>query len=659
MSQPPQPPQPPGGQPSPVPPPPPGPPPLPPEAPQDYGYPQDPQAQPYGYPQQPQAQPYGYPQPPQAQPDYTYGYPQQPAPYGQPDPANPYGQPAAPGAQNPYAQPPAADPNNPYAQQPAPGDPNAYAQQPRQAYDYQQGQQGQQGWGAPAAPAAPGMPGADAAAANPYADPQQQAYQQAPYAQPSYPTVPPTGPAGPTGPAKGGRGGAGGPSNGKLIGLIAGVLGVVVVVGVGVWLLTSGGSSDTQAKGGGGGTSSAPHNAQGKLQWSVPAPKVSKSQLIGDTPGMWFSGSDVIKQSTTDVTAYDLASGRKDWTVPTPAGHTCDAAEGIADNRIAVQYGSRCENIMAIEAPTGKLLWHKPLPSSSSSKYEFTDTDMAISGDTVAVTWDDHTVSFKADSGASGWHSSGGDNCQDAGFAGGSQMIEVYKCGYDENPPYHASLIDPSTGKPKWTWDAPAGTKITNVISVNPVVVGIGAGSDLITDVWDIDGGHLQGKISLGKGSYGQGKYGIDCPAIQMTPCRDVAVSGNTLYMATYQHPASGGADGLTDAIAAFNLTDGSSKWLTKDGQQMMDVVAVDGDSLVAYQEPTFEDPGAIIKVDSATGAMTTYTSFVTSTQAKEHDAYGPGVSHLAEGWHNDTLAVSLTEITDDGFYPDLMAVLH
>ncbi len=593
----------------------PPPPPQPPQPPGGSGEPADwqqppadwqqPPPPPAGPPQQPPQQPqYGYPQ----QPPQQYGYPQQP-PQQQPQ----YGYPQ---------QPPPAD-YNPYAQQPAPPQQYGYPQQPPPP-------QQPQGWGTPD-PAASPVPN--------------------PYAQQPYPTMPP-----------GGRGGGGRFAGGKLVALIAGIVVVVVVIGGGIFLMTSDGGGKKQAGGGssggtGGGGQS--HNAQGQLRWSVPAPKVSKAQLIGETPGMWFAGNDVIKQSTTNVTAYDLGSGHPAWTIPTPAGHTCDAAEGIANNRIAVQYGTRCDNIMAIDTSTGKLLWHKPLPSSSSSAYEFSDTDMAISGNTVAVTWDDRTVSFQAATGASGWHSSSGDSCQDAGFAGGTQMIEVYKCGFDENAPYHVSLIDPASGKSKWTWDAPAGTEVTNVISVNPVVVGISAGNDLITDIWNIDGGRLQGKISLGKGSDGLTNYDIDCPPTQMTPCRDVAVSGDTLYMATSDHPGSKGNGALTNEIAAFNLSTGSSKWLSKDGDQPMDLVGLEGDSVIVYQQTSYEDPGKILKVSEANGALTTYTTFSAATQSREHVAYGPGVSNLTEGWHNDSLAMSLTEVTDDGDYPDLLTVLH
>lgn len=660
MSQPPQPPRPSGdpGEPADwqrfpgTPPPPAQPPHVPPPPAQDpYGYPQ--QAAQYGYPQQPPPPGYGYPQTPAppdpySQPQSPYGQPA-PGPYGQPVPPehNPYGQPPAPG-QNPYGQPP-GQPYEAYGYPQQPPAQPGYPQQPPAQPGWETPQpSAQPGWETPPPAGAPGVapadPSAPGQAPGPYGYPQQQPYSTVPGA--------PGGGGGLTDRLPGGRLGA----------LIAGIVAVVVVIAGGVWLLTSGGGSDPQASGGssgGSGQHSAAHDADGKLLWTVAAPKVTKAQIIGKTPGMWFEGKDVVKQSTTSVNAYDLAGGRAAWTVPAPAGRTCDAAEGVVNNRIALQYGKRCDNVMVIDVATGKLLWHKPLPSSSSNAYEFDDMDMAISGNTVVMTWDDHTVSFQAANGASSWHSNAGDSCQDAGFAGGPRMVEVYKCGFSDDAPYHVSLIDPTSGKPRWTWDAPAGTEVTNVISVDPVVVGISAGSDLITDIWNIDGGRLQGKISLGKGSDGLSKYAIECPPTQMTPCRDVAVSGSTLFMATSDHPGSAGDGSLTNEIAAFDLTDGSGKWLTKDGTQPLDLVALEGGSVIAYQQSSYSDPGQVIKIAQSNGAMSVYTRFAAATQQKERDAYGPGVSYLTEGWHDDYLAMSLTEITTDGDYPDLMAVMH
>ncbi len=570
--------------------------------------PSNPPDQPYGYPQQP---PYGYPeQNPYAQPaqppQQPYGYPQQPGqqPYGYPE-QNPYAQPAQP-PQQPYGYP-----------QQQPYDPAGYGQQP------------------PAGPPAQ-QPGAQP----PFAD------------QPAHPPQPPGTPYQPAP--------DGGPrmSGGKLGAMIAGIVALVVVIGGGIWMLTSGGSSHDQATGGGGGGGGRHTVTTGRLRWTVDAPKVSTSQIVSPTPGMWFSGDDVVKQSTTDVAGYELSGGKRDWAVKVPSGHICDASSTASDGKVAVQYGTHCQDVMGIDLAHGTSLWHQALKSPGGESFSFTDADMAVSADTVAITWSQNTAAFDLTTGKPRWHaaSSGGD-CHDQGFAGGSRMVEVYQCGYMENAPYHVRVIDPATGKSKWTWDAPSDTKVTNVISVDPVVVGIGAGDSLITDVWDIDGGRLHGKISLGRGGDDLGKYAISCPPVQMTPCRDVVVTDDTLYMPTRTHTGSG--SGQTNEIAAFDLDSGNPKWLSKDSTAPLDLVTTAGKSLVCYEESGYDSPGRIVHVAMSGGGLSTYTDFSSDTQQREHTAYGPGASGLAEGWYHDTLVFSLAEVDTSGEYKVLMAALR
>ena len=52
-----------------------------------------------------------------------------------------------------------------------------------------------------------------------------------------------------------------------------------------------------------------------------------------------------------------------------------------------------------------------------------------FSADTVVLTWGRQTMSYQASTGTPMWHSHDGADCHDAGFAGGAQLVEVYKCG--------------------------------------------------------------------------------------------------------------------------------------------------------------------------------------------------------------------------------------
>ncbi|MDI5967406.1 outer membrane protein assembly factor BamB family protein [Streptantibioticus silvisoli] len=591
----------------------------------------------YGQPHQPQS-----PQPPQApaQPP-VYGYPhQEPAGYGYPQQQPGYGYPQG-------QQPPAGPP---------PG--------------WGQGQQPPPGWGQPQQPPPGGQIPYDQQPTHPRGNPgwPQQPYGYGPQGQqPSY--APPQPPA------------AAGRRRGRVVALVAGAVAVVLLAGGGIWFATRDGGSHPQASGGTsagtsagastggsgstgsgasagetgtgtgsgqGGTPTADdgtgHRATGEVRWTVARAKPAKRLAPYPTPGMWFSGSEVVKQTPTGVTGYDVATGHADWTATVPSGSTCDAAQTVADHAVAVQYGTTCQNVMAVDLTTGKVRWHQALPSTDAADaYTFADVDMAVSDTTVALAWDDQSVAFSLTDGHREWASSAGDSCQDSGFAGGVRMVEVYKCGYGVNPPYKVRVIDPQTGKGRWTWNAPANTQVSNVISVDPLVVGITAGDDGVTDVWDVEGGTLHGKISLGAGSEGQTHYGLHC-GVTVTPCTDALVAGDTLYLTSHPHPGgTGGQD--TDEVAAFDLTTGNPKWLSKSVGQVLDLVAVDGGSLVTYEEPALGGAGSIVKVDRTDGALSTYTKMSSATENTEQDIYLPSLDELSEGWYHGTLFFGLDTI--------------
>ncbi|MYS59145.1 MULTISPECIES: outer membrane protein assembly factor BamB family protein [Streptomycetaceae] len=479
-------------------------------------------------------------------------------------------------------------------------------------------------------------------------------YGAAPYGQP-YPAqqpypVPPVPPV-PPGPGGGGR-------RGRLAGVVAGVVAAVLVVAGGVWFWAAGdhGHHDRPLP-----APVAGHQADGRVRWTVPAPAIPKGRLVAPVPGLWFDGDEVVKQSPDAVTGYDLASGAQRWTVAAPQGATCVSATDLVAGRVAVQYGAHCENVMVVDVRAGRMLWHKPLPAPTDSLLPATDafqsTDMALSGDTVAVTWGPSvaTMAYQASTGRELWHSSEGSPCHDKGFGGGAQLIEVYQCSGSGNP-NHVSLVDPASGKPVWTWDAPAGTDVRNVVSTKPVVIGLSANTGL-TDLWDIDGGRLGGRISLGRGSGDLGRYAISCPAGgRMTPCRNVAVDGGTLYLATVDHP--GHAKGTrTNEIAAFDLATGDGRWLSSSQERPMDLVTVEGSSVIAYETPPADRGGTVLKIDTGTGKATPYTTFAAATASREQPFQGSW--DLAEGWHDDTLVLALAGIAAGARLPYLMATLR
>ena len=445
-----------------------------------------------------------------------------------------------------------------------------------------------------------------------------------------------------------------GSSNGKTIAVIAAVVAVLLAIGGGVWLLTAGGGTkDQAAKGGSGGTASGgpslPHSSYGKLVWSKPSLTVPAADIVAPTPGVWTAGATVVKQTLTGVTAYDLATGAVRWTVKAPSGQTCQATDDAVGGKVAVQYGTRCENVMVLDISAGRMLWSKALPSKADAthgKYEFAYAQLAISGDVLAMTWHGDSVAYRISNQQQLWRLKDGAQCTDDGFAGGAQLIDIVRCGFDG--PYKVANLDPVTGNPKWTWDAPAGTSVTNIISTSPVVVGIGAGSDLITDAVSLSPtGTMAARVSLGSNSGGVGTYAIHCDVDDKRDCTNVVVSGDTLYLATTAHQGGGTGYSQTNEIAAFDLKTGNSRWVSKDSDSPMDLVCADGGSLIAYEPASFERGGKIIKVDPANGALWTYTTFSDATHQAENDAYGTGLSSgsINEVWADNTLVLAQAKI--------------
>ncbi|GAA2456412.1 PQQ-binding-like beta-propeller repeat protein [Streptomyces macrosporus] len=526
-----------------------------------YGYPQQPSGQPGEQPQQPQQpdplskNPPSSAQPPQA-PQPGYGYPQQPAPGA--------------GAQPPY--PPQAPPSYGYPQQ----GPPPYGQPP--------------------------------------------AYGQPPYGQPPY------GPYGqyPTQPmANAGQSGSGNGS-GKILAIVAAVVAVLLIAGGGIWFL-AGGDDDTEAKGDTKGTSEGGTNGgtegetgviKAEFAWKTDPPKVDKEDILTDVPGTWFVGKNIVKTTTSSTTAYDMDTGKEAWSIKMPRPKSCAAAHGMSGNKTVVQYGGRCEFVMAVDLATGKQLWKKELPSERATPTEFSYTEIAVSGNVAAVSWIGNAVGYDLTTGKQLWQQEENSECQDRGYSGGSQLVAKVECGF--GGPQKVQGVG-QKGEKKWEWSAPSGVDVLKVLSTDPVVLGVNAGGESSIDITDLmvlsDKGKLQHKISISKDRHNMG-----CRGISLSDCSGAVVDGDTLYISSQPH--QGDADyGRTSEIIAFDLTTGKSKWLgepTEEGQIVP--VTVENGSLIAYEIPGYDRPGKVVRVDPETGKASPRMEMPSADVKREYD---------------------------------------
>lgn len=547
--------------------------------------------------QPPQQGGFGGPQPqPPQQPAPGYGYPQAPQPPVPPQPG--YGYPQAP--QMP--QPPQGAPN------PAPG------------YGY---------------------PGPQP---NPYAQP---TAQQPGYAYPGQPTVPLQAQAAP--PAAGGR-----KANAQLVIIAAAVVAIALIIGGGVWYSQSSGGSgkkDTASTGGQGGdgkgtsgTSTAgkekaPSDPAARLLFRLPAPAV-KDKQVDSVEGSWLTGSVYAKSGIDQIVGYDPATGAKKWTLPL-TGETCSGSREITADGIAAVLSEQarrdgqgnhrpCTEITAFKVDTGQALWTKSV-AVNGAKVAF--GEVSISGSTIAVGGGyDGGAALDARTGKVLWQPRTG-SCEDAGYAGGEQLVAVRKCGDSDNARYEVQLLNSATGAAKWTYKLPDGIDNAKVISTKPVVFGVDSGgvsASGATDIFSLDDrGTLRFKITLA-----DGQYDHRCEIGQFDGCKRIVVGNDKLYVPTAEHEGTA-AGSRTNEIVAFSLATGKTTGDRIDAGDGWTIfpIRMDGGNVLAYKDGPY-DKGA--EVVSANGATTKQTELLRTPAGQsvlnEISGMVPGTAELLYG---------------------------
>ncbi|MEV4427691.1 PQQ-binding-like beta-propeller repeat protein [Streptomyces sp. R-07] len=542
--------------------------------------PPPPQQQPepgYGYPQQPEPG-YGYPQQPPTQADQGYGYPQQPP--TQPDQG--YGQPQ---------QPPA--PQQPYGYPAAPQQPQ---QQPYGGYQQPQ-QPGQPPYGYPTQPQQPQYGG---------------------YAQPTPPPAP----------------GGGKKLSAQLQIVIAAVVAVVLIVGVGFWYANSdGGDEGNEAKGtggtsqgstgggdtggkglGGGGKEKPAADTQAKMAFQVAQPKVPD---VTDVSGSWITDKAFVKSGVNSIVAYDLDKGSVLWTLPL-TGQVCGASRHVtADNkvpilfeatkRVAPRYYQACTEVGLVDLNTGKLLWSTSVTGGSAGDQKARFGEVTLSGTTVAAGGTDGGAAFDLANGNPRWKPQANDQgCYDLGYGGGEGLVAVRKCGTYDSPSVMIQNLNPTTGAPVSQYKMPAGVKYASVVSTKPLVVAADVGDTAgdgsgISDFFSIDEktGKLKAKITADAD-----QYAARCRSTKVEACSQALVGNGRLYVPTEEHEGSTGEYGdETNEIIAFDLATGRTVPEKADAGDKYTFVPLrmDGGNLIVYKAPPYDKGGRIVSVDGGT----------------------------------------------------------
>ncbi|OKJ99698.1 hypothetical protein AMK26_27245 [Streptomyces sp. CB03234] len=583
-----------------------------------FGSPQDPHQQPPQAPQTPPVQPgrppaaapgYGTPQPPAGHPPVPPQTPPGPA-YGAPQP--PVGQPG---------QPPAA----------APG------------YGYPQAPPGQPGYGYPQAPGQPPQPGPYGAQPGPYGQ------QPNPYGghpgQPQYPGAPTPLPAGRSGPFKG-----------KPAAVIGAAVAALLVIGCGTYLALSGDDTDPEKPDAKGGSSAAPNptgsgdvdegdgsgggreanddlnagrkKGEAKVEW-LNTNDVDLPRNGADVYGPWVVGDTVVKAMYKSVVGYSVTDGKKKWEVPFTTEVCAAPVEPSAAGTIVIGVNDTagekadCTVLQQIDLKTGKAGWKKPVPKGSgfSSLSEIT---LAISGNTVTASATNNSYGFSLADGSQLFGKPDSD-CQPFAFAGGPKLIAAASCrtgDYDKSQ-HELSEVDPTTGKPKWTYKLPANWEVTKVFSVSPLVVST---ENRETEKWSIialtDAGKLRSTLDGGKDKF-QPKCGGSFVVLaeNLQGCVGVAADASTFYMSTVPTQLTNG----TNDVVAFNLDTGKPKWRAPAGpQRTMTPLRMEGGDVLLYMEGSWDRGGAVATLAPTGGSPKVLLQHPASTAKIESDFYSP-----------------------------------
>ncbi|MFJ9646655.1 outer membrane protein assembly factor BamB family protein [Streptomyces sp. NPDC004244] len=474
-----------------------------------------------------------------------------------------------------------------------------------------------------------------------------------PYAQPQPPTAP-TGQPAYSFPQPGATPGPGTPPGRRRTTAIAAVaVAGVLVLGVGGYALLAGGGekdpatpvaqssppTDAQAsatpdKGDGNGNGSqisedlnaGRKQGEDRVLW-LKTPKIDGPGMGVDTEGQWVVGDTVVKRVWNNLTAYASADGKEQWTLPFPAPICSVTPQTTADAKTVVVYkesgsdSAQCTRMRMVDLKTGKEGWSKEIPKEGLFDI-MTSPTLGMAGDTVAVSRSGSASAFRISTGEKLFGSGSAEGCKPSAYtAHGNKVIAIAGCS-EKDGKAEVSDADPVTGKKTWTYQLPDGYKVTNVYSLDPVVLDLRneAKNERAIVVLGPDG-KLRTTLS------GEGKFANECnhaPLGSFEVCRTSAVDGGTLYLPTAAE------SGKANEIVAFDLGTGKPKWRTPAGDgRTLTPIRVENGQLIAYRSAEKDKGGEVVAVPVAGGAPTVLLRHPSGAAAPiEGSFYSPQIDY-------------------------------
>ncbi|MGW0904554.1 outer membrane protein assembly factor BamB family protein [Streptomyces sp. NPDC002853] len=383
------------------------------------------------------------------------------------------------------------------------------------------------------------------------------------------------------------------------------VAAIALIVGGGVWYATTSGDGSkdkTAAKPGGDSTApayekpkeSVPANPKAFFSTKAVQPKLPKGDTTWKAQGSWLTDKVYAKASVEAIVGVDATSGKQLWRLPKP-GESCAGSPDVGKDNIAVvvtgakvhdDKGNKaaCTEITAFDVDNGDKLWSKSLTIGyQKEKTEF--NQVTISGDTAAVGGLYGGAAFDLRSGDVLWEPKQGDKCRDVGYAGGERLVAVRSCGDYGSERFQVQLLDPATGKSKWTHKLPAGVRGPSVVSTDPVVVALDSGeitSSGATDVFSLgEKGDRRTRIALA-----DGKYLHKCGTVAVVQdCRGIVAGNGKLYVPTERRDGAKEYSSTND-IVVFSLATGKTTGEKVEAGDSSPIfpIRMDGGNVLVYK---------------------------------------------------------------------------
>ncbi len=370
----------------------------------------------------------------------------------------------------------------------------------------------------------------------------------------------------------------------------------------------------------------------------------------------WWTDKYLVRSMPNQLIGYDLATGKTAYKVDVPDNHFCrTSTQQSSKGYVAVLQGTRrdgCRRVTVVDLVNGKVVWSKALapagePRSKPNLTDFPQYDHrpAILGDRLYIPTDKGGHILNLANGVVIQHPPPKVECFSTHYdAIGTIGLAYRNCSRSGDKGRHLLGFD-AAGKTLWQFNLPVQgsrpTLLVGVLSVNPLLVRVLAGINR-KEVWRLDprtGRHqvvvdLRTRASSDpcEPSGGDGLY----------DCSKQVVADGTLYLQDGNGIAAhdigaGTAAGTERWRSVWDLTHKVTAPIGLDEQ---------GHPIV-YLLPAKDDPGALVRVDRRTGAMTATAILPPPDKSLTRPGTG-GLTQFPEpggiDWHNGHLAFFRTQ---------------